>query len=282
MSAPGNFPDQRRALAAELRRLRLDAELTGTQLADAVGMSQSKVSKLETGRLTPSPEDVEAIGVALKVAARERKRLVEQAVALGNEFKTWRQANRRGVTKVQQQLAALERNTTTFRYFNPAGIPGLLQSAEYARLVLVRRVTEREQLSTVVAARVARQEALFDNGKVFSFVLTEAALRWRLGPPSVQVQQLAHIQSLASLANVEVGVIEWHVQAPLIPLNAFSVYDDQLATVETLSGEVTLRDDEDVGYYLATFNELAELASFGLRATHVLQRIQADLQHLST
>ena len=74
----------------------------------------------------------------------------------------------------------------TVRNFQPGIIPGLLQTADYAlRIMEIANIQGAVDLADAVNVRLARQEALYDQGRHFEFIMTESALRWRPGPPEL-------------------------------------------------------------------------------------------------
>ena len=91
-------------LAAVLRQLRQASGLTGDRLAIRVGVSQSKISKIETGRIVPSLLDVERILAALEVPAGARSGIMALARAANVSFTAWRTVRQAGVAKRQAQL----------------------------------------------------------------------------------------------------------------------------------------------------------------------------------
>lgn len=279
---------QPRRLAALLRDLRLGAGLTGEQLGAAAGMSQSKVSKIETGRQVPAVADVEAWAQAVDAVADVRADLVERAEAALTEATTWRAGLRQGVAHKQQQIGRLEQAASVTRLFQPALVPGLLQTAEYARRVFASGEYKggNRDVAAAVTARLERQQVLFDDTKRIEFLVTEGALRWRPGPGSAQVlaAQLDRIVALITLPAVTFGVIPLDVEMIIIPLHGFVIRgdpaegEDMLVTVSTVTAELHIRDEADVAIYLETFNRLRQAAVFGDEARALLTAIMADLQ----
>ncbi len=91
----------------------------------------------------------------------------------------------------QRELAAMEQSSSRLRYFLPSVITGLLQTEEYASQAVSRpvRVGDGDQDKTAVVARkMDRQRVLFDTSRNFTFLLTEAALRWQLVSTSATVE----------------------------------------------------------------------------------------------
>src|SRR5436305_4684461 len=115
-----------------LAALRRDKGLTGAQLGRLAGMSQAKISRIETGALAPDRGDVERLARALDARPDVVRRLVDQVEGRHNRMTDWRLTASGGrVSKGQKEIAAIEDSTTVFRLFNPTVFSGLLQTAEY-------------------------------------------------------------------------------------------------------------------------------------------------------
>jgi thiaminase/DNA-binding XRE family transcriptional regulator len=104
--SPAAHERRRLALASELRKLRRVADLTGTELGRQAGLTQSRISKIETGRLIPSPNAVARIAEAVGADDETRARLTEAAATLAAEAPTLRRlyASRATATSSALQL----------------------------------------------------------------------------------------------------------------------------------------------------------------------------------
>jgi transcriptional regulator with XRE-family HTH domain len=264
-------------LGARLRELRKDAGLTLAQLADRVGMSTSNVSKYENGRIVPSVAVVARLADALRVGADVRAALVDQATSAHSELHAYRALLRPSFRRRQEEIRRMEQQASVVRLFQPNLVPGLLQTAEYTRHVLVGRSDDE------LASRIERQAILYDESKTFEFVITENALRWRLCPVGGHLAQLDRIASLATLPNVSVGIVPWSADMRQAPRgNMFCLFDASFVLVETMTAELTLREESDIAFYLRAFATLSELAEYGDGALVVLDRIASDLRRLGT
>jgi transcriptional regulator with XRE-family HTH domain len=264
-------------LGAKLRELRQAASMTLAQLSDRVGMSTSNLSKYENGKIVPSVAVVARLADALRVGADVRAALVDQATAAHSELHAYRALLRPSFRRRQEEIRKMEQQATTIRLFQPNLVPGLLQTAEYARHVLAGRSDDE------LASRVERQAILYDESKTFEFVITEGALRWRLCPVVGHVAQLDRIASLATLANVKVGIVPWSANVGTAPRgNMFCLFDASFVLVETMTAELTLREESDTAFYLRAFATLSKLAEYGNGASVVLDRIASDLRQLGT
>jgi transcriptional regulator with XRE-family HTH domain len=207
--------DARAALGERLRELRRHAGLTGRQLAEALAWPASKVSKLENGRQQPTDADIrgwtEVTGRTDAVEA-----LLASLHTLEEQHAEWQRLLRRGMRAHQDTVMARDARTRMFRAFEPAVVPGLLQTADYARARFAQGVGEfgLHDVDEAVAARMRRQEILYRADKRFHLVLTEATLRYSLCPAEVMLGQLDRLIALAGLPTVQLGVIGFGAVRP--------------------------------------------------------------------
>jgi transcriptional regulator with XRE-family HTH domain len=255
---------RRARLAATLRGLRYSADLSGEALATQLGWSQSKVSKIENGRTRPSVDDVRSWMRATSASPAVSSELVQLAEEVATDATSWRSVHAAGLTPRQRKIAELEAGASSLQVFQPSVVPGLLQTADYARRVMtLANVAGAHDLSSAVTARLERQAVLFDSTKQFVFVITEAALRWRPGPPAVLLAQLDRLASLASLPNVDLKVVPLDVEAPVLHSNAFVIFEggeEAFVTAETYTTELVLSDPGDVAIYRGVIDRLASTA----------------------
>ncbi|OMI39695.1 DNA-binding protein [Streptomyces sparsogenes DSM 40356] len=230
-------------------------------------MSQTKLSNIETGRIAPSLIDVELMLRALDAPME----LVAEAMALARlantEWQGKRASWRRGLEKRQAELAGLEAEAKTLRYFLPAMVTGLLATPEYIKASLEHSPVD---ISKTVARKLDRQAVLYDTTKCFTFLLTEQAVRWTVVPRAAMAIQIDRLVSLSHLPNVRIGVIPFGAAVSRGPMNTFTVYDQRLATVETFTGRIVFQDARDIAEHLAVFDLYERYALFGEEARNVL------------
>lgn len=265
---PEELGQSRADLAQSLRELRKRAGLTGDRLARRCSMSQSQISKFETGKKMPKLVDVERILRALDAPADIVAEVTALARIANTEWQDKRSSWRRGMEKRQTELASLESEATELRYFLPAMITGLLATPEYVRASLTHTPGDS---SRTVARKLERQAILYDTSKTFTFLLTEQAVRWAIVPPSAMAVQIDRLVSLSHLSSLRIGIIPVGAVMTRGPMNTFTLYDDRLATVENFTGRMVFRDPRDVSEYLAVFSFFEQHAHFGGEARAVLQ-----------
>lgn len=277
----------RRRLAVELRRLRDRAGLSGRQLAERIGISQSKVSRIESGLTIPSGPEVAAWTAAVSASSTATELLTMLTDAVYTEVHPWDAALREQV-HLQDEIQEIENRATAELTYEPTLIPGLLQTAEYARRVftMFEPAYAALDIPAVVAGRLDRQAALFDPARRFSFLITEGALRWRAGPAHVLLSQLDRIASLRTLDNVSIGLIPHAALARTHSPHGFVIFEsidrdgDALVMVETVHANLTVSDPLHVALYRQQWFQLGEMAVFGDAARELLSVIAADIRQL--
>ncbi|MGI5131561.1 helix-turn-helix domain-containing protein [Pseudonocardia sp. CA-107938] len=252
----------RRQLGAELQALRTLAGLTQRDLQDAIGLGQVAVSRIERGERLPTRDQVQAWVHRTAAAAEVVERVVALAEAAHGATTPWPDLDDaphlQGVAGRREVAASLVRGWTT------EFLPGLLQTAQYARQLfpLVDPYGSIDHAASV-AARLERQQVLFEPGRRFEFLIAEHLLSWSPGP-GVLPAQLDRIVSVATLETVEVRVLPskrtgtpgWHSFAMFTAADDGAVF----VTTELLHGGQELHDRDVVGLYERLWTSLWESA----------------------
>jgi hypothetical protein len=213
------------------------------------------------------------------VAASVRAGLVEDLRSLRIEYASWRRQLRSGFAPRQRAGRLLEDSTDTLRVLQTALVPGLLQTADYARAVFrgLAELQGQRDIEAAVRERLRRQELLYEPGRRFRFLLTEAALRARVAPAHAHRAQLDRLLVLAGLDTVELAVLA--SQTPLIKAttHSFEIFDDRMVVVETITAELALRDSEDIAFYSKLFETYWGIAEHRERASALITRVALEL-----
>lgn len=189
----------------------------------------------------------------------------------------WRRILRTGLRPHQNELAELDQKTKPFRVFEATVVPGLLQTTEYARARFAEGVRVFKLRNEAVQGRIQRQEILYRPDKRFHFVLTEAALRFRLCSPQVMLGQLDRLVSFSALLNVRLGIIGFETQYATSPWHGFWLYDNDRVLVETFSAALNLAQPPEIELYSTVFDQLAAVATYGRSARTIITRVIDDL-----
>jgi transcriptional regulator with XRE-family HTH domain len=275
MLEPDSGAKGRKHLAETLRELRKAAGLSGERLGVRAAMSQSKVSRIESGKIVPTVVDVERIVKALEVPSEVAQELLSLARVANVDYTSWRSYARVGLWRRQAELKALAESSGMMRHLLPIMPSGLLQTRAYTRAVLTPVVEGRpaRDVDRAVQARLDRQEVLIDETRQFHFLLAEQALRLRLASTPVMIEQLQHMAELAERPNIELTILPTSVQLGDAPLNSFVVYDDRLVMIELFSGGVALRDPQEISYHLNLFEYFNDRAVSGVEAQQFIEAV---------
>nr|WP_275402424.1 helix-turn-helix transcriptional regulator [Streptomyces sp. SID13031] len=265
-----------------MRRLRVMAGVSGRQLAVRAGMSQSRVSRIERGdALASLPELTRWLEQSAAIDRLEE--LTAGTEAALNETDGWHEfMQAASFAEMQQQTHERELTVRTQLTFLPTMAPGLLQTAEYARLVFAASdLTGDQDYAAAVQRRLDRQQILYDQEHTFEFIVTEAALRWRPGPHDMLVAQLDRIASLATLSNVTIGVIPIDTEVSAIPWHGFTLNEDvdegaPFVQVETIHAYLTVSRPQDVELYRRQYAALRESALLGPEFSEFLAVLRTE------
>jgi len=239
----------------------------------------SKVSKIENGKQTPTDDDIQAWTRATGTE-HETAALLASLHTLEVQHAEWQRILKVGLAGHQLELSEQDAKTRLYRSFEPAVVPGLLQTAEYARALFSRAVTMHKvpnDVNEAVARRMQRQEMLYRPDKAFHFIITEGTLRNRVCSVDVLLGQLDRLVSLTSLRNVRLGVIAYETEFLADPRHSFMLYNSDLVRVETYSAELNLRQPHEIEFYGGIFERHAAVASYGASARGIINRAIRDL-----
>lgn len=271
-------------LGVRLRDVRRAAGLTGQQLADSLAWAPSKISKLENGRQTPTDDDVRSWCRATS-SEHATDALLADLHTLQTRHREWQRVMRAGVAAEQTAMGRREQDTRIFRGFQSTIVPGLLQTPTYAREILERfgrRTGQRMDVDEAVAARMRRQEILYDPTKKFRLVMTEAVLLYYVCSPAAMLGQIDRLTNLAMLPNIRLGIIPFDRPYVISPTHPFWVYDDQLVVVETVSAQLNLAQPEEIDQYTKTFEAMALTAVYDESARAVMGQVSQEIARRKT
>lgn len=279
---------ERRQLGLALRRLREGAGKSQQQAADALGKHRSRLVELEDGRATITPDALGDLLDLYAVFGEER----ETALELGTQARA-RQKRRAHVDLLPgayQRFADLEASATEISAYEFGLVPGLLQSLGYVRATIdcgdgiwwTASPREREER---IRFRLDRHATVLGSTdpKSLCFVLTEDALRGRVGSHEVMREQRRHILSLLdSHADLSVRVLPSEVSDDPARGNGFSVFGfgDQGPPVGFCSvayGPSTyLHHAPDTAALLRGFQRVSELALDVTDSAELIRRIDKE------
>lgn len=207
MSGRVGVPVRVRRVSSELRELLLRSGLGAEEVAGALGMSMSKLSRMESGQRGLQADDVSALLGLYRVPAKRREELL--ALVRDATKPNWWQVQDGRLPQLNE-LVCFENSAVAFRNYETILIPGLVQTAEYLVAVAEAsggRYTEPE-IDLLVRARADRQHILRTRPQQqFEFLVEQSVLERCTGGPGVMFRQLRHLSSMLSRENVDIRVL---------------------------------------------------------------------------
>lgn len=281
IGSPGGPTALRMLLGAHLRRLR---EAEGITRADAgweIRSSESKISRLELGRVSFKERDVEDLLSLYGIDdGEERSRLLELAREANNPG--WWHRFGDVLPNWFQSYLGLEATASLIRTYEVQFIPGLLQTREYARgvVLLGHSGAGPREIEHRVNLRVSRQKILTrKDPSRFWCVVDEAALRRPIGSREVMREQLETMIKLNELPNVQVQIIPFQSGGHAAAGGAFTMLrfpDEELPDIiylEQLTSALYLDKRDDVEEYTASMERLCVQAEQPKRTADIISGI---------
>lgn len=251
---------RRQHIGEELRILRKKANYTLDDAAKVINASPSKVSRIETGHRSVSPVEVSALVAVYKADPRKRDQLLALAEESGEIG--WWQGNRAQYAKEKRTLITLESKAESIVHFDLTLIPGLLQTAEYTRAVMLEcGYVPQEDIDDGMTTRLRRQSVLVrrDPPKLLA-VIDELALHRLVGGRDVLRRQLLHLVQESNRQHVELRVVpnDGHahsgVDGSFILIRRPEL--SPVVLVETLTSSLFVEDRSEVKMYEAALQRL--------------------------
>ncbi|MDH6214353.1 helix-turn-helix domain-containing protein [Streptomyces pseudovenezuelae] len=273
-----DYQQAREALGARLRELRTEAGLNGKEFAERIGWQRSKVSRLENGKQTASDTDVEA-WVDAAEQPDEADELRRRLRSLETAHRSWRRQLSAGHRVVQEGHLVQEQQAQTVHIFEVGIIPGIFQTADYARGVLTdvsNRLGTSRDIEEGVRARMKRQAAVYEPGHHFNVLIWEAALHVVRCAPEAMAAQLSKLGGFIGLDTVTLGIIPLGARTPFSPKHGFWIIDERLVVADTWNAELSLDSQDDVAVYRNIWELMRESAVYDHQAHGLIARARAS------
>ncbi|MGH3899746.1 MAG: helix-turn-helix domain-containing protein [Pseudonocardiaceae bacterium] len=254
-----------RRVAGELRRLRARSGHSCATVGAALGISASKISRIETGRIGLQSDEVAALLGFYRVAKPLREELLELVRRAAEPG--WWQVQGSRLPELWQELIDIERSATAIVNYEPLVVPGLLQTTDYAGALshAGNPALSEDEVETLVAARTARQALL---GRAhppqLHALLEEGVLRRMVGDRGLMRRQVRHLEDAATRPNVTIQVVPTSagahpgLEGPFVILEFDG--DPTLVLLENRGGSAILEEDEDIDRATIALQHLQRIA----------------------
>jgi hypothetical protein len=275
----------RMLLGAHLRRLREAQSVSREDAGWEIRSSESKISRMELGRVSFKERDVADLLTLYGVDDEEER---ARLLALAREANTQGWWHRYGdvLPNWFQSYLGLEAAASLIRTYEVQFVPGLLQTSEYARAVVMlgHSRASAQEIDRRVGLRMARQKILTrPNATQLWSVIDEAALRRPIGGPDVMRAQLEGLIEATKLPNVRLQVMPFQTGGHAAAGGAFSILRfpepdlPDVVYIEQLTSALYLDKRDDVDHYAVAMETLCVEAEQPDRTVEILTRILDDL-----
>ncbi|GAA1645757.1 helix-turn-helix transcriptional regulator [Nonomuraea sp. NPDC048882] len=267
---PGSGPTALRILlGSQLRKLREAKNVTREEAGHLIRGSESKISRMELGRVGFKERDVADLLTLYGVVDDQARSAVLDLVTTANEPGWWHRFNDVLPTWFQAYVG-LEEAAARIRTYEVQFVPGLLQTKEYARAVVTAGSAgiAAEEIARRVDLRLERQRMLDrPDGPIFWAVIDEAALRRPIGGAEVMRAQLEHLIDLMRQPSITIQIMPFSFGGHSAEGGAFSILrfpDNDLPDVvyvEQLASALYLDKREDVDRYTEVMERLCAVST---------------------
>ncbi|MFE9656836.1 helix-turn-helix domain-containing protein [Micromonospora sp. NPDC006431] len=274
----------RMLLGAQLRRLREGVGVSRESAGWEIRSSESKISRMELGRVGFKERDVADLLTLYGVTAAEEREALLRLARDANSPGWW---HRYGdvLPSWFQSYLGLEAAAALIRTYEVQFVPGLLQTPEYARAVILlgHRGAPEEEIDRRVSLRTKRQEVLRrDKPPQLWAVLDEAALRRPIGGPEVMRAQLDALIAATAQPHVQLQIVPFAAGGHAAASGAFSIlrFGDQdlpdVVYIEQLTSAIYLDKRDDLDYYALAMERLCVEAAPPERTRELLAEIRDE------
>ncbi len=272
-------------LGAQLRRLRDAAGITRDEAGYHIRASGSKISRMELGRVSFKERDVtDLLGFYGITDPTEREKLV-QLTKEANAV-PWYQKYQDVVPDWFHVFVGLEEAAQLIRVYEVQFVPGLLQTEEYARAVILQGAPglDPDEVERRVALRMGRQKLLTrENPPRYWVIMDEAALRRPMGGRDVHVGQIERLIDLVGEPNITIQVMPFRYGGHAAEGGAFTIMRfpetdlPDVVYMEYLTGAHYIDKPEEVERYAAVMERLSVAGTSPDRTREILSGILKDL-----
>lgn len=286
-SEQGGPTVRRRLLGSQLRRLREERGVTRAEAAEVINGSESKISRLELGRLSFKETDVRDLLTFFGVVDPARREALLALARDANNPGWWHSYNDVMPTWFERYVG-LESAASVIRTYESQFIPGLLQTEEYTRAVaraglsIGHRPLVAGEIERRVTLRSARQKVLASPDTRLWAVIDEGALRRQIGGEQVMRAQLEHLIEMHRLPNVTIQIMPFGFGGHVAQVGAFTILRfagpdlPDMVYLEHLTGALYLDKPEEVDRHFEVFVQLAVDSQPPARSAITFAKIISD------
>jgi len=275
---------RRLILGSQLRRLRERSGISCAEAGYSIRGSASKISRMETGRISFKERDVEDLLTLYGLNDPDERAQLVSLVAASRQTGWWHRYNDR-MPKWFEDYVGLEEAASRIQCWELQFVPGLIQTEAYARAAIVhgRPRAGAEEVDRLIELRMRRQRILDGTHPPRLWaVIDESVLRRSLGGTAVLKAQIDRLLELVDLPHVSLQVIPFS-RSGYVAEGAFSILRfaetelPDIAYVEHLTGALYLERLDELEVYGRAFDRLVVDAETPRGSRQFLEKVRAEL-----
>lgn len=261
MSQPGKKAQGLGAYLREIRKKRVKRSMLS--IADQLGWSESKISRMETGQQPITSEEAASLLAILGVVGDEHAKLM--AMARTPEDPAWLDNIRDGLPEESITLATYEAEAIKLTNWSPLIVPGLAQTLEYSRAFMLADGISEAEVGKRLHARASRQEQVLNRGAEYCAYIDETVLRFnRIGDDLIRRNQLQHLLDLSERDNVTIRLISVNSDGHSGLIGPFMVIEFELTPpvvhIELSRSGVFLSNETETAPYTDMLNRFPSIS----------------------
>lgn len=259
-----------RFIGKTIQDLRRQLHMTGEELGQRAHLSQSKISKIETGfygRLKyDEVQKILNILGASKTIQQQILRAVDETAHV-----TQKHHALQGVT-FNSDAGERERGARTIKVYVANGIPALFQTVTYRKASLEYKGFNDAEVQLGIQHTLARQDLIWEGGRTYHIIIPQAALYTLVTSRRQHLVQLDRLERYMGLSNLKLGIISVTAGQVLAEHGSFALYDDQTLVQALPRGETSTQDALDIELCREIFVALDRLAGYGEDAVQLVRK----------
>jgi transcriptional regulator with XRE-family HTH domain len=272
---------QATTLGAALKQVRETRRVSQRELASKLGIGNATVSRWESGERLPTSADIELIAEKLELTEEENADLL--GAVEGAQEGQWLAIT---LPERRQQLAALmqaERTATHVTNMAPLIIPGVLQTSDVIRSIMIDADAPANEIDERVAVRIGRRELISRrNPAELRVLLSELAIRQVIGGRQVWAAQLRYLLELSELPNIDIRVVPFDAGWTPALSGAFILIDSDQArsivNVENQRSSLIHHDPSDVDRHRRVVEKVQEKAMSANATRALIAQVLTELE----
>jgi Domain of unknown function (DUF5753)/Helix-turn-helix domain len=275
---------RRLILGSQLRRLREKSGISCAEAGYSIRGSASKISRMETGRISFKERDVEDLLTLYGLIDEEERKQLLSLVAQSKQTGWWHRYNQR-MPKWFEDYVGLEEAAARIQSWELQFIPGLLQTEEYARAVITHGHPQApdEAIASMVDLRLRRQRILGGtNPPRLWMVIDESVLHRTFGSAAMMKKQIEHLLEVTQHSHISLQVIPFS-RSGYVAEGAFSILRfgeaelPDITYIEHLTGALYLERPDEIEVYGRAFDRLVVDAETPRGSRQLLEKLRLDL-----